>query len=245
MVCDQAALVTETAPSRSPGASPRADTRLRWFELSLVVLLACGGPFLSSLSILVDGSNSTPHFSNLRWSAAIVQEISCLLLVRYILARRNLRFKDLGLRWSLGGVVAGLLIAAVSYVSYSLGYSLVHSLHVWIFGVGTASDARINLFSNPSAMALPFAFLNPFFEELIVRAYLMSELAELTGSRLLAVAVSVLIQSSYHLYYGWQGAIALSFQFLVFAIYYARTRKAAPIIIAHGFFDVYWLLRLL
>jgi membrane protease YdiL (CAAX protease family) len=93
-------------------------------------------------------------------------------------------------------------------------------------------------------MALPFAFLNPFFEELIVRAYLMSELTELTGSRLLAVAISVLIQSSYHLYYGWEGAIALSFQFLVFAIYYARTRKAVPLIIAHGFFDVYWLIRL-
>ena len=65
-------------------------------------------------------------------------------------------------------------------------------------------------------MAVPYSLLNPFFEELTVRAYLMSEVQDLTGSMNLAAFLSVVVQFSYHLYYGWTGAIALSFQFLIF-----------------------------
>jgi membrane protease YdiL (CAAX protease family) len=93
-------------------------------------------------------------------------------------------------------------------------------------------------------LAIPFSLLNPFFEELIVRAYLMTEVMELTGSSTLAVALSVGVQFSYHLYYGWVGAISLSFFFLVFALYYVRSSCALPVIVAHGFVDVYALLRL-
>ncbi len=87
--------------------------------------------------------------------------------------------------------------------------------------------------------------MNPFFEELIVRAYLMTEVRTLTGSWILSAALSVVVQSSYHLYYGWGGAIALSFLFLAFSIYYARTQRATPIIIAHGIFDFLALIRML
>lgn len=86
--------------------------------------------------------------------------------------------------------------------------------------------------------------MNPFFEELIVRAYLMAEVIELTGSSTMAVALSVGVQFSYHLYYGWVGAISLSFFFLALALYYVRSRCAFPVIVAHGFLDVYALIRL-
>jgi membrane protease YdiL (CAAX protease family) len=86
--------------------------------------------------------------------------------------------------------------------------------------------------------------LNPLFEELIVRAYRMTEVIELTGCSTLAVALSVGVQFSYQLYYGWVGATSLSFLFLLFALYDARSRRAPPVIVAHGFFDVYALLRL-
>lgn len=80
---------------------------------------------------------------------------------------------------------------------------------------------------------------------MIVRAYLTTEVIELTGSSTLAVALSVAVQFSYHLYYGWTGAISLSFLFLTLAMYYVRTRRALPVIVAHGVFDVYGLLRLM
>ena len=101
-----------------------------------------------------------------------------------------------------------------------------------------SSPSGRSFYSNPSSMIIPFSLLNPFFEELIVRAYLMTEIAGLTGSYALAVAVSIAVQLSYHLYYGWAGVAALFFQFLIFSLYYARWKRALPVIIAHGFFDM-------
>jgi membrane protease YdiL (CAAX protease family) len=86
--------------------------------------------------------------------------------------------------------------------------------------------------------------LNPFFEELIVRAYLMTEVLDLTGSPTLAVALSVALQFAYHLSYSWAAAISLSFQFLIFALYYAFTRRALPIVVAHSLFDISGLVHL-
>lgn len=218
--------------------------RLRWFELFLVVVVACAGSFLSSLYVLKNGPSAAPHISNARWSVGIVHEATALLLLGYVLSRRKLRFKDLGLHWSLRDVGVGLVLAAVSYVAYGLGYGVVHALHDAIFPSAARELTARDFFAHPTVLAIPFSLLNPFFEELIVRAYLMTEVTALTGSSALAVASSVAVQFSYHLYYGWQGAVALAFLFLIFSLYYARSRKALPVIVAHGFFDVYTLIRL-
>ena len=61
---------------------------------------------------------------------------------------------------------------------------------------------------------------------------------------MLAALLSAFIQASYHLYYGWIGALALFFQFLVFSLYYSRTKRIAPIILAHGIFDILAMIRL-
>jgi membrane protease YdiL (CAAX protease family) len=115
---------------------------------------------------------------------------------------------------------------------------------VGIYATWATGPTAKDFFAHPSVVAIPFSLLNPFFEELVVRAYLMTEVIELTGSSTLAIALSVGVQFSYHLYYGWVGAISLSFLFLVFALYYVRSRLALPVIVAHGFFDVYALIRL-
>jgi membrane protease YdiL (CAAX protease family) len=72
--------------------------------------------------------------------------------------------------------------------------------------VAKGPSAR-DFFAHPSVVAIPFSLLNPFFEELIVRAYLMSEVIDLAGSPAFAVALSVAVQFSYHLFYGWAGAV--------------------------------------
>jgi membrane protease YdiL (CAAX protease family) len=72
----------------------------------------------------------------------------------------------------------------------------------------------------------------------------MTEVVDLTGSSALAVAASVLFQSSYHLYYGWVGASSIAFMFLALSLYYTHPRRALPIVVAHAFFDIYALIRL-
>ena len=131
-------------------------------------------------------------------------------------------------------------------MAYGLGYTLLQAMHHLAYGsvaIGPGPTAN-SLFAHPSVLAIPYTLLNPFVEELIVRAYLMTEVIELTGSSMLAVVFSVGVQFSYHLYYGWFGAISLSSLFLVFALYYKYARRALPVVVAHAFHDVYALSRL-
>jgi membrane protease YdiL (CAAX protease family) len=154
---------------------PAGDKRYRWFELSLVLLISFGNSFLGGLDLMRSAPNSSLAFRDSRWVIQTVQELSCLLLLGYVLSRRRLRFRDLGLRWSLGDIATGLAVAVASYLSYTLGYLLVHSLlRALHASVSTGMTAR-GAFGHPSFAAIPVFLLNPFFEELIVRAYLMTE----------------------------------------------------------------------
>jgi membrane protease YdiL (CAAX protease family) len=206
--------------------------------------VAYGSFFLNSLFVFKNGPNAVPHNTTERYLFGIFQEAIALLLLAYVLSRRSLRFKDLGLRWRLKEVGVGLLVAGISYAAYALGSILVHLIHFAIYGAQAQTLNSRDFFAHPPAAVIPFVLLNPFFEELIVRAYLMTEVWELTGSSVLAIAVSIVVQFSYHLYYGWAAAISLSFQFLVFALYYARSRSILPVIVAHGLFDIYGIARL-
>jgi len=89
------------------------------------------------------------------------------------------------------------------------------------------------------AVSLLFTAINPVFEELIVRAFLISEATLLTGSAGLAVILSVLLQTSYHLYQGIPNAIGDGLIFLVFSLYYVKTRRLWPVILAHLWLDLY------
>jgi len=223
-------------------AMASSDRRVRWFELALVLVIAFGGSFLSSLYLMNAGKAALPMVSEFRWARGFVQEIPCLFLLWYVLSRRRLSFRDIGLRWSVRDVGVGLGLTLVSYVAYIVGGFIVYSVHHALFPPGANGVSAADLSSHSSLLAIPFALINPFFEELIVRAYLMTEVKALTGSWFLASISSVAIQWSYHLYYGWDGSFSVAFTFLVFSIYFARTQKATPIVVAHGVLDIWALL---
>ena len=228
----------------APLEDPRASKRLRWFELVLLLSIALGSYIFSSVFILVTGQYNAPSSQAYQWGFSLFNEVTALLLLGYILARRGLRFKNLGLRWSLSDLTAGVAICIGAYCAYVAGYFVVHTIHQAIFGLAHGAATSTAMFGHPRLFGLPFFVVNPFFEELIVRAYLMTEIRALTGSAALSVAVSVAFQTTYHLYYGWQGALSLGFMFLFFSVYYAITRKATPLIVAHGAFDLISLFRL-
>lgn len=225
----------------------RRAKRVRWFELGLVLLTAFGGYFFNSVYFLIAGHGTkiTPLAQNIEWSEAIIRETASLLLLGYVLWRRKLRLRNLGLRWSLRDLGIGLVVAIAFYIAYGLVHPLVSALYRVLFSAPPGGVTARQIFSHPSLTVFPVTILNAFFEELIVRAYLMTEIGELTGSWILAVALSVAVQTSYHLYYGWIGALSLSFGFLVFSVYYARTRKATPLIFAHALIDLYAFSRLM
>ena len=220
------------------------ERRQRWFEVCLVLLISFGGSILRSLYLLKVGPNGEPQGSNLRWLVGLFQESTALLLLGYVLSRRGMKFSDLGLRWRPRDVAAGGLVTVVSYAAYAFGHTLIQTIHYLVFGSWATGATARDFFLHPPVTAIPYFLLNPFFEELIVRVYLMSEVMELTGSSALAVVASVVVQLSYHLYYGWLGSTSLSFFFLVLGLYYARWRRAVPVIVAHGVLDIWGLIRL-
>src|SRR5438876_8427813 len=70
-----------------------------------------------------------------------------------------------------------------------------------------------------SAPLIVFFLINPWYEELIARAYLMTESFFLLGEKDAAVLLSVILQTSYHLYQGIPAALSIASIFLVFSLY--------------------------
>jgi len=105
----------EAPPGPTAGAK-----RLRWVELSLVLLVSFGGAFLSSLHLWIYGRSLLHYFdhSSWSWTIRILHEATCLLLLGYVLSRRGMRFRDLGLRWSLRDLLSGLILAVVASLTY-------------------------------------------------------------------------------------------------------------------------------
>lgn len=235
------ASATALGPIQAFGAY---SNHLRWFELSLVLILAFATPFLRSLALLRNGPGAQPTFDNLRWLYGLGHEIIGLALLGYVLLRRGLKLSDLGLRWSFRALGAGLLLTVAYFIALLIGGAAVYGIHLALFGTIAKNHTMREFFGHPSWLVIPFAMVNPFFEELIVRAFLMTEVLELTGSAILAVVGSTALQFSYHLYYGWTGALTISTGFLVFSLYYLRTRHATPLVVSHGIIDILGMLQL-
>jgi membrane protease YdiL (CAAX protease family) len=223
----------------------RADTsgkerQLQIFELLVVCFVGFGGALFLSLYILFTGTNPSETVrGNFRWWYTICHQVGVLALLWYVLQRRSQNFSDLGLFWKAKEVaVAPVLWFICSIVAY------ISQLTIRSFGgFPSKSDPNANaaafLFSNGIGVGtMIFQFVNPFFEELIARAYLITRLKELTNSLALAIITSVVFQVSYHFYQGGWTALSYTGVFLVLSLYYAKTNRILAPILAHMIFDV-------
>ncbi len=217
--------------------------RLR--HLGLVLWVSLSLPIAGSVYYLFGGTAPTAAMQQrFRLVGALITEATSLTVLWYVMSRQGRTWKDIGWKPEFADVprALGLLIAAsvatylvlvpvqYSYRAYS-GHFLAPKSFTSMFGFGISS------------LSIAFICLNPFFEELIVRAYTISEVMNLGGNRGLAVFVSVLVQISYHLYQGVEGVLALTVIFTAFSIYYVRTRRIVPVILAHLCLDLFALLR--
>jgi uncharacterized protein len=231
------AVSEETLSAQTTPEPDQAEKRRRWFELCLVLLVAFGGAILSGVVSLRHGP-VTNSYGQVYWIYAVSQELTILLLLGYVLSRRKMRIRDLGLRWSIRDVALGIGLFALALWAYVLGFLVIGLVAHTLSPSPHAFHTSRQVFGHPSWLAIPSFLVNPFFEELTVRAYLMTEIKALTGSWTLALVASVAVQTAYHLYYGWWGALAFSLEFLVLSIFYASTRRATPLVIAHGLHDL-------
>jgi membrane protease YdiL (CAAX protease family) len=230
----------------SPPSSPATvailtigDRPLRVAELLLICVVAFGGSIVLSIYSLFLELPPT-YGGAMRWSYGVVHETAALALLWYVLLRRSRSFADLGLRWKWsdfgwslilwfgGGIAVGAIYRLIYYSGLtSIDHQAVaRRVTHYLFGEGVFVGTLI------------FQCINPFFEELIVRAYFMTEVRQLTNSLWKPVVLSTALQMSYHFYQGVPMTIAAGVEFLIWSLYYAKTKRITPIIMAHLYADV-------
>ncbi len=79
---------------------------------------------------------------------------------------------------------------------------------------------------------------NAVLEEVIVVGYLMTRLRDLAYRTPVIIAVSAILRGSYHLYQGFGAFVGNAVMGVVFALFFLRTRRVLPLIIAHLLLDV-------
>ena len=219
----------------SPTKTISISNRHRWIDLGLILMVAFSTPVLASAYLV---SHPVPHeYTGQRLSLGIMNEIISLTLFLVLFKRQGRQLKDIGFsfHWTdvpkaLGLTLAVLIVMWAYYLIVPYVYFLItlNTFH----GYPPPSAFPSSLW-----LVFPFLFLNPFFEEMLVRGYLMTELIDLRKSATLAGIISLLFQTSYHLYYGVFGAAMVGCGLAVFVIYYAKTRRLMPVILAHMFWD--------
>ncbi len=95
---------------------------------------------------------------------------------------------------------------------------------------------------DPYWWAVPILLLsavkNAVLEEVIAVGYLMERLRDLRWRVPTAIIASALLRGSYHLYQGIGPFIGNAVMGVVFALYYHRTRRVMPLVIAHFVIDM-------
>jgi membrane protease YdiL (CAAX protease family) len=95
---------------------------------------------------------------------------------------------------------------------------------------------------NPVWWAIPVlilaAFQNAILEEVIVVGYLMTRLRQLGMTTVWIVATSAVLRGSYHLYQGFGAFVGNAVMGVVFALFFLRTKRVMPLIVAHTLLDI-------
>jgi len=144
-------------------------------------------------------------------------------------------FRRIGLDASRPGrdVAAGLAIAACIGIP-GLGLYLVTRA----LGLTPAITANGQSLAWWTVVLLLLSALRAALqEEVVVTAYLSERLHELGWSTWSVIAASALLRGSYHLYQGVGMAVGNVVMGVVFAWWYARRGRTAPLVVAHFLLD--------
>lgn len=171
----------------------------------------------------------------------LVYEAVGILFLFWVLRRQNRTFEELGvclpmrareIGHAVGLFFGALLVAMLVHPAiFTISAALGHPLH--------RTFNAVSVFGNQvTAFTILFVLVNPFHEELLVRAFLITEMEQFYQSTTLAIVTSVVLQSWYHLYQGVPAALVHASTFLIFSVYYVRRRSILPVVLAHLFMDV-------
>jgi uncharacterized protein len=136
----------------------------------------------------------------------------------------RLRWREIGLGCAFAAAI-GIPGLALVYVARKLGL-----------------NAQLVVTSFPDVWyRIPVLILDAFqdgaAEEIVVCAYLLTRLRQMKWTDSRAIAASATLRGSYHLYQGYGGFIGNAIMGVLFGLWFRRTRRVWPLIIAHFIID--------
>jgi membrane protease YdiL (CAAX protease family) len=211
----------------------------RRVDLGLVLLVGFAPLVLSGTYQLFVPIAGTAGTMNFRLCARLMQETATLVLFATLLRRQGRTLKDIGLGFHWLDLPRGLGLYVLSYISFVFVSATVRSVyHVWTGSQIQYRDPQVIFAGASHVLFILYFIAAPIFEETLVRGYLMTELIGFSCPVWLAAAASIILQTSYHLYYGVGGALTVAAGFVISAAYFAKSRNLMPIILSHFIWDL-------
>ncbi len=208
--------------------------------LCLVSLVAFAGPLMRLAYALIPPDYWGTLGGNFRHLWTCVHDVISLCVLVYVLRRSGRSFSHLGLVWTPAAVGLTLPVFLLQFWVTRIQWPVIPWAARSMVGPGwVVPDIAKLLFGSQVRFAsVPAGLLNGFFEELIVRGYLMTEVMRLFGKTWLAILLSVSFQVTYHFYQGLPLGLSHILTFTLFSIIYAKTRSLLPIALAHSAWDL-------
>ena len=204
-----------------------------WSILSLTrKLLAPEG--LAGTTTSINRPLAAQEYLDLAYQLAnIFLAIVPALLALYFLAQ-DLKLREIGLLPKSKDLLHGILLAAL------IGIPGI-ALYFVALEFGLSSQIQPNTL-NSYWWSIPVLVLAAakasLLEEVIAVAFLTEKLKLIGSAFWSIVLVSALLRGSYHLYQGFGGFVGNVVMGIVFAIYYQKTRRLAPLLTAHFVMDL-------
>jgi uncharacterized protein len=208
------------------GLSPRG-------EFFVVVTVAFGAIILGNV-FSVFYPLPTPAINNAELRFMLVYELVLMTFLGTLLHLRGWKFPRLGAPFTPQDlVIAPALVLGTYLVAFFLGVVL-DALGGDILSRALAKPLAAQDISVASLIAV--SIVNPIFEEVLLCGYIVTAVKE-RRSFWTAVNVSVAIRLACHLYQGVMALIFIVPLGLLFTIWFARTRRLWPVVLAHAIVD--------
>jgi len=232
----QPAASAEAATERRVGDTSTRPRRDVYAELLVTVGLFAIPATLNAVYVYV-ASKLRYGTVGIGWlfASKAAQEVLLIGLFFYVLRANGERLADFTkpARWGDVPRAVGLLLASW------LPYVLVMAALWWWTPLLHRGRTNMELFrSRLSVPYLAWLLVNPFCEELWMRAFLQTRLGQLGWRAPLIVLTSASAQAGYHLYQGIAFVAAYAVVFAVLAVYYQRARRVWPVVGVHLIADL-------
>jgi membrane protease YdiL (CAAX protease family) len=219
--------------------APEISRQRRLEDLGLIMLVGFLPLVISAVYLLLVPVQFNAAYANYGFSGGLIREFAVLILFICLLRRQGRGLQTVGLTFQWTDLPKGFGLFLLSYLgSYFALWCAQSAFYFWNQRYFSFRGSTQVYASASGFLFFVYYVAAPFFEETLVRGYLMTELIGVSCPVWIATAASIVLQTTYHLYYGVAGALYLGFGFAISSIYFARSRKLVPVILSHLLWDL-------